>query len=97
MPDAKSSLPALFPGATHRILPGGQPVKAVQWNRDGDHPQVSRYPIERREFKGVLVIDARTRFALRFGEWICEDADGRMWVEQALSETKFVPIEGEPQ
>lgn len=86
---------AKFVGATH-TLEGGRPVKAVRWAKDGDHPKVERYPIERRELKGLLVVDAKNKFALRFGEWIVEDAEGRIWVEasQDLPADKYKPLEG---
>lgn len=89
----KAELPPLFEGATHR-LNGVEPVKAVQWNKDGDHPKVSRYPIERRDAKGLL--DAgENQFALRFGEWILEDSVGRLWVEAAQElPAKYVPESG---
>lgn len=87
----KEELPPLFEGATHRRN-GVEPVKAVRWKRDGDHPKVDRYPIEKRDFKGILVVDEKTRFALRFGEWILEDAKGRLWVESFQE----LPAEYEP-
>jgi hypothetical protein len=87
-------LPALFEGATHRIMPGGEPVKATRWVKDGDHTKVERYPIERREFKGLLVSGPKQKFGLRFGEWIIEDAKGRLWVESSQQiPTKYSPIE----
>lgn len=88
--------PALFEGSTHRMHPGGEPVKAIRWVRDGDHPLVERYPIERREYKGLLVAGPKEQYGLRFGEWIIEDAKGRLWVEacQELPATKYVPVEG---
>jgi len=73
-------LPPLFEGATHRMAGSGEPVKAVQWKKDGDHPKVERYPVERREYKGMLVVDEKHRFGLRFGDWIIEDAAGRLYV-----------------
>jgi hypothetical protein len=88
-------LPPLFEGATHRIVGSGEPVKAVRWVKDGDHPLVVRYPVERRDYKGLLVAGTKDKFALRFGEWIIEDAKGRLWVEssQELPE-KYVAVEG---
>jgi hypothetical protein len=89
-------LPELFSGATHRIRASGEPVKITHWVKDGDHKQVERYPIERREFKGLLVVDAKTKFALRFGEWIVEDGAGRIWVEssQELPRGKYEAVGG---
>ena len=88
--------PKPFKGATHRLLTTGEAVKALRWVKDGDHPMVERYPIERRQFKGLLVVAPKAKFALRFGEWIIEDAKGRLWVEsyQELPEWKYEPIEG---
>lgn len=94
---SEQQLPPAFAGATHRLA-DGTPVKAVQWKKDGDHPRVERYPIERREYKGLLrTHDAnKLKLALRFGDWILEDAQGRMWVEPSLSSTKYFPIEELP-
>jgi hypothetical protein len=88
-------LPVAFNGATHR-LPGGAPVKATRWVKDGSHPAVERYPIERREYKGLLVASEKEKFALRFGEWVIEDGEGRIWVEssQDLPAGKYLPLEG---
>lgn len=68
---------------THERIESGELVRAVRWVKDGDHPDVVRYPIEKRDYKGLLVIDAKTRFALRYGDWILEDAVGRRWVMDA--------------
>jgi len=88
-----NNLPALFAGATHR-LNGIEPVKAIRWEKDGDHAKVTRYPIERREFKGLLDAGPEHKFGLRFGEWILEDAVGRMWVESSQDlPAKYVPVE----
>jgi len=86
--------PALFDDATHRLVGTDEPVKATHWKKDGDHPQVERYPIERREFKGLLVTGPKEKFALRFGEWVIEDAKGRLWVEnsQELPASKYEAI-----
>jgi len=88
-------LPALFEGATHRLAGSGEPVKAVRWVKDGDHDMVVRYPIERREFKGLLEVGPKEKYGLRFGEWIIEDAKGRLWVEssQELPGGKYVAEE----
>jgi len=76
-------LPPLFEGATHRLAASGEPVKAIQWKKDGDHPKVERYPVERREFKGLLLAGPKDKFGLRFGEWILEDGQGRLWIESS--------------
>jgi hypothetical protein len=73
-------LPPLFEGATHRLAGSGEPVKAIQWKKDGDHPKVERYPVERREFKGLLVAGPKDKFGLNFCDWIIEDAAGRLYV-----------------
>lgn len=90
-------LPELFEGATHRIG-GVEPVKATRWVKDGDHPKVQRYPIERRELKGLLDAGPKRKFGLRFGEWILEDAKGRLWVESSQElPAKYVSLaEGKP-
>jgi hypothetical protein len=92
----EKELPALFEGATHRLVHSGEPVKATHWKKDGDHPLVERYPVERREYKGLLVAGQKQKFGLRFGEWIVEDARGRLWVEssQELPATKYAALEG---
>lgn len=68
-----------FDGATH-WGPNDEPVKAVQWKRDGDHPLVDRYPIEKRDWKGILRADHKLKFALKFGDWVCENEKGRLYV-----------------
>lgn len=73
-------LPARFAGATHRNAQLGEPVKAVRWIKDGAHPAVERYPIERRAYKGLLVVSPKEKYGLAFGDWIIEDAKGRRWV-----------------
>jgi len=90
----KIDLPPLFKGATHRMVNGGEPVKAVCWKKDGDHPKVERYPIERRSYKGLLVAGPKDKLALHFGDWIIEDAKGRYWIEPAgaLSTAKYAPL-----
>ena len=79
MSEAKELL-ALFEGATHRLAGSGEPVKAIQWKKDGDHPKVERYPVERRGFKGMLVAGPKEKFGLNFGDWVIEDAVGRLYV-----------------
>ena len=71
---------------THTLA--GIPVRAVCWKKDGDHPLVERYPVERREWKGLLVISPKEKYALHFGDWIVEDAQGRIWVETPESFAK---------
>jgi hypothetical protein len=77
---AEKELPALFEGATHRNTLTGEPVKAVRWVKDGDHPKVERYPIEKRRFKGQLVVSAKEKYGLVFGDWVIEDGAGRLFV-----------------
>lgn len=74
----------VFAGATHQLVHSGEAVKAVRWLKDGDHPAVTRYPVERRNFKGLLVVSEKEKYALRFGDWVLEDARGRLWMMQAL-------------
>lgn len=68
---------------THLRIGDDLPVKAVRWVRDGDHPMVERYPVEGRDFKG-LMLSGGTKYALRFGDWVLEDEQGRLWVMDAL-------------
>jgi len=62
---------------THVNRATGARVKATHWQKDGDHPQVVRYPIERRAFKGLLVVNEKSKVALHFNDWIVEDEKGR--------------------
>ena len=80
-----------FAGATHRLNATGQYVKAVCWKKDGDHPKVERYPIERRQYKGLLVVDEKRKLALRFGDWILEDEKGRLWL--ATNDSNLTKLE----
>src|SRR4051794_36621264 len=89
----KEQLPPLFAGATHR-LNGIEPLKVVRWEKDGDHPKVRRYPIEGREFKGLLELGPKDKHALRFGEFIVEDVKGRMYVVSSQElPAAYVPVE----
>lgn len=86
--------PTRFAGATHaRVQRDGKNVvvleyvKATRWSKDGDHPKVVRYPVEKGSRpgadlapKGLLPVAPRKGFALRFGDWVVEDERGRMWV-----------------
>lgn len=71
-----------FEGATHFSKATGEAVKATHWKKDGAHPLVERYPIERRgiKWKGILVVGPKEKFALEFGDWVVEDIDGRICV-----------------
>jgi len=75
----QAAAPKAFEGATHRLATGAF-VKAIRWKKDGDHPKVERYPIERREYKGLLVVGPKEKYALRFGDWVVEDEQGRLYV-----------------
>lgn len=79
-------------GATH-VLPSGEAVRATHWKKDGDHPAVERYPIDKRVYKGIIVI-GKLKLALRFGDWIIENGNGDLWVEAGpeLSPAKYRPI-----
>jgi len=61
----------------------GGTITAVCWAKDGDHPLVERYPIERRDFKGLLVVGPKEKYALHYGDWICEDAEARIYIASA--------------
>jgi len=91
-----AKLPALFKGATHRLAGSGEPVKAVHWVKDGDHELVVRYPVERRHFKGLLVVSEKEKYALRFGDWVIEDAQGRIWVEGGQAREVVEMVEDAP-
>jgi len=90
----KETLPTEFESATHRIGVTGECVKATRWAKDGDHPLVVRYPIDGREYKGLLVAGEKTKFALRFGDWILEDAKGQVWVESQVLPDKYKALKG---
>ena len=64
-------------GGRFRNKATGELVAAVRWAKDGDHPQVTRYPIEGRQLKGILEISPKERYHLAFGDWIVEDAEGK--------------------
>lgn len=84
---------------THTL--NGEPVKVIRWNKDGDHPMVERYPVERRNFKGLLRVPnpeggKDIKFALRFGEHIVEDEKGRITVVSSQTlPSEYVPLEGQ--
>jgi hypothetical protein len=65
---------------THKRLDTGELVMATRWRKDGDYSLVERYPIERREYKGLLVVGPKEKYALRFGDWVVEDEAGRIYV-----------------
>lgn len=76
-----------FPGATHVESATMEFVKAVRWVKDGDHPKVERYPVEKGRRpghelapKGLLRAGPREKYALRFGDWVLEDSAGRLYV-----------------
>jgi len=82
-----------FEGATH-VTSGGKAVKATHWKKDGNHPAVVRYPIERRRYKGLIEVSPKNKLALCFGDWILEDGDGNIWVERGpeLDPSKYQPV-----
>ena len=88
-----------FDGATHVTLNAEGKVaeyyKVTHWKKDGDHPDVVRYPIERREYKGLLVKDGKHKFALRFGDYIVENAKGRVALYSTLP-ANYIPLEKAP-
>lgn len=67
----------------------GASVVAVQWNKDGDHPLVQRYPIDGRDYKGLLEISPKEKYALRFGDWIVEDGKHTYVVDAARFAAEF--------
>lgn len=72
-------------------------VFAVQWNKDGDHPQVERYPIEGREYKGLLRVkmprgEQDLEFHLRFGDWIVEDGKKQYVVCDEQFQEEYVEV-----
>jgi hypothetical protein len=67
-------------------------VTATRWNKDGDHPAVRRYPIEGREFKGLLEVSPKERYNLRFGDWVVEDGPSMYAVEAAKFAQDFEEI-----
>jgi hypothetical protein len=75
-------------------------IVAICWQKDGDHPLVERYPIEGREFKGILVVGPKDKHSLRFGDWICEEHENpkkRMWVVSAEAfPERYEPFSQEP-
>lgn len=70
-------------------------VIATCWKNDGDHPAVTRYPIDGRGFKGLLAVSAKERFGLRFGDWVVEDQQGRLYVvDGARFAAQYVEVPG---
>jgi|SRR5882672_329571 len=69
-------------GGSYRNQATGATVLAQRWNKDGDHALVRRYPIEGRDYKGLLEVSPKERYNLRFGDWIVE-SDGRTYVVDA--------------
>lgn len=70
-------------GGTYRNKATGESVIATCWKKDGDHPQVVRYPIEKRDYKGLLEISEKEKYWLVYGDWIVETAAGAIYVVQA--------------
>jgi hypothetical protein len=68
-------------GGSYRRIATDEVVTAVRWLKDGDHPLVSRYPIEGRIYKGLLEVSPKEKYALRFGDWVVEDGKGVYVVE----------------
>jgi hypothetical protein len=75
-------------------------IVAICWQKDGDHPQVERYPIEGRDFKGILVLGPKDKYALRFGDWICQEYENpkkRMWAVSAEAfQRRYAPFSSDP-
>ncbi len=86
---------------THESADGAR-VRAKQWKKDGDDPRVERYPIEKRDYKGIMRVESvregekAYRLALKFGDWIVEDEKGRVFIVGADFSEKFKAIEAGP-
>lgn len=72
-------------GGEYRDKASGERITATCWRKDGDHELVVRYPIEGRVYKGLLIVGEKDKHALRYGDWVCKDAKGRMYVVSAES------------
>jgi hypothetical protein len=72
-------------GGDYRDRMTGEKVTAICWQKDGDHPLVERYPIEKRDFKGLLVNGPKDKQALCYGDWVCEDEKKRLYVVSAAA------------
>jgi hypothetical protein len=59
-------------GGQYKNKQTGEVVKATRWQKDGDHPLVVRYPIERREYKGLLEVSPKEKHTLVYGDWVVE-------------------------
>ena len=70
-------------GGEYQDKASGERIHALCWRRDGDHPLVQRYPIDGRAYKGLLIAGPKDKQAVRFGDWICEDAAGRLYAVSA--------------
>lgn len=70
-------------GGQYKNKQTGEVVKAVCWRKDGDHPSVVRYPIERRDFKGLLIVSPKEKHALVYGDWIAETEAGDIYIVPA--------------
>jgi len=70
-------------GGAYRNKATGEIVTASCWKKDGDHPQVVRYPIEKRDYKGLLEVSAKEKYSLVYGDWIVQTAAGAVYVVQS--------------
>jgi hypothetical protein len=74
-------------GGQYRNKSTGEVVTAIRWQRDGDHPLVVRYPVERRAYKGLLEVSPKEKYTLNYGDWIVEtdpaDPAGHVYVVPA--------------
>lgn len=62
----------------------GEVIVATQWSKEGDHPRVTRYPIDGRRYRGIIKnggAGGTDDLALVYGDWVCEDEKGRLFVK----------------
>lgn len=87
-------------GGQYKNKATGEVVTARCWQKDGDHPLVVRYPIERRDYKGLLVVSPKEKYALVYGDWVVETEAEAVYVVKselfgAQYEPYVEPVKGE--
>lgn len=70
-------------GGQYRNKATGEVVTAIRWLKDGDHPMVVRYPVERRAYKGLLEVSQKEKYSLNYGDWIVETEAEAVYVVPA--------------
>jgi hypothetical protein len=70
-------------GGRYKNKATGEIVTAICWKKDGDHPLVVRYPIEKRNYKGLLEISPKEKYAFVYGDWIVETEAEAVYVVKA--------------